>query len=140
VHKNGFVLIARLGTRPVAFLPGGRVEPGETLQFAMCRELREETGCEAAALSYLGCIEHIWAEGETIIHDLTHFFLADTPTLTPESTPLCADDGVEMFWMPVASIEQTPIEPSAQKVFIRRAIAGDKTPWWAFVEDRNDLA
>ncbi len=47
-------LLVRRG-RPPAFdlhaFPGGRVEPGETLEQAARRELREETGLEAGALS-----------------------------------------------------------------------------------------
>ena len=63
------------------------------------------------------------------------FFLADIPRLTPEQTPLCHDDGVEMFWMPVTEIDQTPIQPRIQKPLLKRTMAGDMATWWAFVDD-----
>ncbi len=38
------------------FLPGGGVEPGETLEEALRRECMEETGCEIGSIEKLGVI------------------------------------------------------------------------------------
>jgi len=53
VFHEGRVLLAQRGKPPlngVWSLPGGRVEPGEKARTAALRELKEETGIEAAIL------------------------------------------------------------------------------------------
>ncbi len=39
-------------------LPGGKVEPGETEEMAIVREIREELGCEVRPVERLGEVEH----------------------------------------------------------------------------------
>ena len=54
VFRDGRVLIARRANPPQLWsLPGGRVEPGEDIDDAARREVREETGveCEIVALA-----------------------------------------------------------------------------------------
>lgn len=62
VLRDGRVLLAARGRPPlrdVFSLPGGLVEPGETLAEAALRELREEVGIEAALLAPLAPIEFV---------------------------------------------------------------------------------
>jgi len=135
IKKDEHLLLARLEDRPVAFLPGGRVAAAETLEFAIQRELIEETGSSASALTYLGAIEHHWEEKGRIINDLTHFFYAEGPGWSLSNTPICDDEGVIMFWLPVSQINDSQIQPAIQKDFIVRFLMGDRSPWWATVRD-----
>jgi mutator protein MutT len=56
VH-DGRVLLIRRGKEPLRgrwVVPGGTVEPGETLQEALVREVREETGLTVARCEFFG--------------------------------------------------------------------------------------
>ena len=56
-HGNKFLLANKIG-EPHWFLPGGRVEPGESVRFAVKRELSEELAIDSVPGRFVGCIEH----------------------------------------------------------------------------------
>jgi 8-oxo-dGTP diphosphatase len=62
IFRDGRVLIVRRGRAPahgLYTLPGGGVELGETLEQAVMREVREETGLAIAPLALVGFREAI---------------------------------------------------------------------------------
>ncbi|MBB3770763.1 ADP-ribose pyrophosphatase YjhB (NUDIX family) [Angulomicrobium tetraedrale] len=97
VFHEGRVLLARRGARPAQglwTLPGGRVEPGETLAAAAERELMEEVGVAAEILGVAGAVDVILrdAQGEVSAHFVVVAHAArwrgGEPTTGPEAAEI----------------------------------------------------
>ena len=97
---DGRVLLVRRGRGPAAgewSVPGGRVEPGETLAEAVVRELLEETAVEGVCGPLVGWVERISAQH--------HFVILDFAVDVLEATdPVAGDDAAEAAWVPVEDV------------------------------------
>jgi 8-oxo-dGTP diphosphatase len=105
------LLLVRRGRAPslgyYAF-PGGRVEAGETLEEAARRELAEETGLVAGALSPL---VRLPVEGDEVDYDLQVFF-----GRYAGGEPAAADDADEATFFTLAEMEQLHVLDSVLEV------------------------
>lgn len=94
VDSGGRVLLVKRGQEPAAgtwSLPGGRVEPGESFEAAVVRELREETGLGARVVASLGC-ETVTSGG--LIYAIHEHLLVPVD----DSPPHAGDDAADVRW------------------------------------------
>jgi 8-oxo-dGTP pyrophosphatase MutT (NUDIX family) len=74
---EAYLACVRVKDGEVLALPKGHLEPGETASQAAVREVREETGIEAAIVETLGPIEYWYVrEGQRVLKSV-EFFLLD---------------------------------------------------------------
>ncbi len=91
------ILMVRRGREPSAgrwSIPGGRVEPGETPEAAVARELWEETGLAVVVTQLLGLVD-IEDEGH-------HFVILEFEATLVEGSPVeprPGDDAAEAIWV-----------------------------------------
>lgn len=84
-------------------LPGGGIDEGETIEQALRREIKEETGCNIKDIRELGITEEFWTV-PSAVHQISYGFLAEVdgkkglPDYTKEEAAL----GFGVIWMPLA--------------------------------------
>jgi 8-oxo-dGTP diphosphatase len=120
------VLLIQRGQEPLKgqwSLPGGAVETGETLQAALAREVREETGLDVDVGPVVEVLDSIRrdAEGRAEYHFIIVDYLCRLrdPAL---SAATCGTDAVDVRWVDLADLEAYRVSAAAVAV-IRKAAA-----------------
>jgi 8-oxo-dGTP diphosphatase len=108
LDPRGRLLLIRRGNEPGRGLwsvPGGRVEPGESVAAAVEREVREETGLAVRAGPEVGRVR---IPGRGVVYDVVD--LACT-LLDPGATPVAGDDADAVTFADTADLERLSCTP-----------------------------
>ncbi|SFE65729.1 NUDIX hydrolase [Roseivivax sediminis] len=99
VIRESRTLLVRRRNKPDAGLwgfPGGKLEPGESVEDAAVRELQEETGLVSRAVRRLGTFR--------VDHVSPPFRLDAVLCEAPSGEPVAADDAEEVAWFDVNEV------------------------------------
>ena len=108
-------------------VPGGHIELGESIEAALRREIKEETGLDIHSIEFVGfqefiCDEAFWQE--------RHFIFFDFACRTDSTAVTLNEEAQSYVWVPVAEAMELPIEPytrHAIELYLRqRAETGGK--------------
>ncbi len=117
VHDEHLLMVRR-GHGPAAgewSVPGGRVEPGETLAAAVLRELSEETGIDGFCGDLIG-----WSEQITDEH---HFVILDfAVTCLERAEPVAGSDAAEAAWVPLGEVVERRLAPGIEEFLAEHGI------------------
>jgi ADP-ribose pyrophosphatase YjhB (NUDIX family) len=113
------LLLIKRGHEPGAGLwsiPGGRIEPGETDQQAVAREILEETGLRVECRDLLGTVELPGLAGAVIE-------VSDYRVVVTGGGLVPGDDAADARWVSAAELESLPLTSG---------LAGHLAAWGAY--------
>lgn len=108
VLRNGEVLAAKRGESRYSYVAhkyefvGGKVEPGETDEQALARELREELRVEARVLAPFASVTHEYPDFIVTLRTYLCEFLSE----------FCNTEHESLEWMPVAALDSAAWAPA----------------------------
>jgi ADP-ribose pyrophosphatase YjhB (NUDIX family) len=134
VERGGTVLLVRHQKPerdPYWVLPGGRLEPGETIPECAVRELAEETGLTARFSGILYVCEFLREGRHTIdvvarmaLEGDAEAVLGSDPELAPDADPTLR----EVRWVSVDGLRGIELLPDSVKIRLLEDVGGGWTP------------
>jgi ADP-ribose pyrophosphatase YjhB (NUDIX family) len=94
------LLLQRRSDNHLWGLPGGGVEPGETVSAAVVREVREETGLEVTPIRLVGVYSDP-ANGQVVTYpdgNVTHYVSASFECRIVGGALACGEESLELTW------------------------------------------
>lgn len=114
IHKDQVLLVrrARAPQRGLWAIPGGHLDWGETVQMAVEREIREETGLRVVADGRRHVIEVI--EGGVAGCPNFHFVVIDVECALSGGELCAGTDASEAAWFTAKSLDSHDISPATR--------------------------
>jgi 8-oxo-dGTP pyrophosphatase MutT (NUDIX family) len=119
VRGDDVLVITPVGKRRVTGLPKGGPQPGESGEQTATREVREETGVNAAVRETLGDVNYWYRRGGRRVYKTVHFYLFDYVSGSTDDHDHEVEDA---RWMPLADA-RTALSYPGERALIERALS-----------------
>ena len=120
INARGELLVARRAKNPAKGtldLPGGFIDPGETAEEGMRREIEEETGLKVEQIQYLFSSPNVYLYSGMGVHTLDMDYIARVPE---DIKVHAGDDAAECVWIPLDEVNPAEFGlPSIRHAVIR---------------------
>ncbi|WP_235433551.1 MULTISPECIES: NUDIX domain-containing protein [Protofrankia] len=121
------VLIANRRGRSWFYLPGGNVEPGESVEAALRRTIREKAGLATHALDFVGCVEHTFVESGQSWHEINVVFAAALPAFAQIGS---REEAIDISSVSVSTLHTFEFRPTYLRTAILRWLRTHRPSWY----------
>ncbi|MGB9914088.1 MAG: NUDIX hydrolase [Candidatus Bathyarchaeales archaeon] len=118
IIKDGKILLEKRKSAPAKgewSVPAGLVELGESIEQAVIREVKEETGLDVASPRLVDVIDHISLDEKGAVK--YHFVIIDYFVTVTGGELRAASDADDLKWVPLDEVEQYDLTESFRRFF-----------------------
>lgn len=127
-NDNGEILLINSPRRGWEY-PGGMVEPGETFQDALIREIKEETGVDVEITGFIGLCKNV--EKDVVNIDFSCRYLSGELTTSSESS--------EVMWVRKEDTLDMVTFPLTRKRLQNMLSGSDKVNCFCFIREPFEI-
>ena len=120
VRRGTAILLVQRGNEPNAgqwTIPGGKVQPGETLQQAAEREIREETGIHVRAGEPVFSFDVIERDSQGELR--YHYVIVDLLAEYLSGDPQAGDDALDAAWIEPQTLARLDVNAITRQLLAR---------------------
>lgn len=125
IEIDGKILVCQKRGKNYYFLPGGHVEFGESSEYALKREIKEELGLEVAEANFIGGSEHAFVEDGIDKQEINLAFEVKTDRMEIESQ----EDHLRFFLLNRDQLDQEEVLPTSMKKAILQWFENKEKFW-----------
>lgn len=122
INADGLLLVVQRRNEPARglwSLPGGRMEPGESAEQAVAREVLEETGLVIQVSREVGSVQRDAPDGG--VYDIRDFLAFDATG----AAPCAGDDALDARYVTVDELRALPTSPGLLEALEEWGIVSD---------------
>ncbi|HEX9914482.1 MAG TPA: NUDIX hydrolase [Candidatus Bathyarchaeia archaeon] len=126
IIRRGRILLTVRGKPPsegMWGLPGGAVEVGETIEEALVREVREETGLDVRPLKMVAVLDSVTRDDDGRVK--YHYVLFEYICEYLSGEAHAASDALNARWVPLDDLGSVQVMPTTKR-FIQKIMAQEK--------------
>jgi len=106
-------------------IPGGHIEAGESMEEALIREVKEETGLDVFEIELLGINESIYSES---FQNKKHFIFVDFICRSNSNDVILNEEAQSYEWINLTEVENYNLEKFTAKL-LKELRKGDKSKY-----------
>jgi nucleoside triphosphatase len=110
--KGKFFLMRSHKWNNLFVLPGGHIELGETMEQALKREVKEETGLDVFDIDFICVLEFVF---DNVFYKKKHFIFIDFACKTNSGKVKLGEEAEEYTWATISEAFRLPLEPYTKK-------------------------